>query len=543
MPDERTPEAATPPAKIVVLSGLSEGRTFEFVGERAGIGRDDDNAVRFEDVSVSHHHSVIERVSTVFNLRDLASINGTFVNGRRISETVLRDGDLIRFGGVDARFEQPSSVGRAPGMATATTPAIEYKPAPGDFGAVTTYKIVGADGRVYGPVGATQVRNWIAQCWANAQTWVPSEKGRRWRRLAEFPEFADAFASQRSAGPVVGVPPDDALWSGTLKIGPSPESIEKLTTFQTDEAVAGEEPSVAGMVWPLVVILVAIGGWLVVAYQFIWWPFTPDAPLRRFARAVDERILLDPAFSAATAAEDAKDNSELLKQSGMLVDRYPSSAQAHYILGVAYSRVPDLTKATKEFQRAVELKDDYADAWNNLGWAQTQRGNLADAVAAFERTIKLTPDDAQAWSNLGRALAGMGRDNEAITAYRKAIDLDAGYAQAHYNLGTALAKQRNFREAIESLRQAIRLKPDFAEAWFNLGVVTQMQGLDDGALVFYQQAVKLRPGYADAWGGLVKAYIKLGQQDKASEAAAQIQKLDPAKAEALAEELRRIAPR
>ena len=51
------------------------------------------------------------------------------------------------------------------------------------------FKIIGADGRQYGPVSADQLRQWIAQGRANAQSLVQAEGSAEWKRLGEFPEF------------------------------------------------------------------------------------------------------------------------------------------------------------------------------------------------------------------------------------------------------------------------------------------------------------------------------------------------------------------
>ena len=58
------------------------------------------------------------------------------------------------------------------------------------------YKIVGADGRQYGPVNEDQIRRWIAEGRANAQTQVLAEGAMQWKPLAAFPEFAAAFGQQ-----------------------------------------------------------------------------------------------------------------------------------------------------------------------------------------------------------------------------------------------------------------------------------------------------------------------------------------------------------
>jgi len=60
------------------------------------------------------------------------------------------------------------------------------------------YKIIGADGKEYGPVTTEQLRQWIAQGRANAQTRTLSENGTDWQPLGSQPEFANAFAAATS---------------------------------------------------------------------------------------------------------------------------------------------------------------------------------------------------------------------------------------------------------------------------------------------------------------------------------------------------------
>ncbi len=62
------------------------------------MGRHPNNTMRLVDREVSKEHCVIERVGNTYLLRDLNSSNGTFVNGRKIRELRLRDGDEISLG-------------------------------------------------------------------------------------------------------------------------------------------------------------------------------------------------------------------------------------------------------------------------------------------------------------------------------------------------------------------------------------------------------------------------------------------------------------
>jgi hypothetical protein len=67
------------------------------------------------------------------------------------------------------------------------------------------YKIVGADGREYGPVSAAQLRQWIAEGRANSQTKVQTDGSPEWVLLGILAEFADAFASAVPPPPIATV--------------------------------------------------------------------------------------------------------------------------------------------------------------------------------------------------------------------------------------------------------------------------------------------------------------------------------------------------
>ncbi len=77
------------------------------------------------------------------------------------------------------------------------------------------YKIIGADQKEYGPVSAEQVRRWIAEGRANAQTLVRPEDGADWQPLGQIPEFADVAGFGSSAAPAAE--PTTGLSSETLE--------------------------------------------------------------------------------------------------------------------------------------------------------------------------------------------------------------------------------------------------------------------------------------------------------------------------------------
>ena len=65
------------------------------------------------------------------------------------------------------------------------------------------YKIIGADGKEYGPITAEQLKQWIAEGRANRQTKILPEGGTEWRTLAEIPELAAALPISPLPTPVM----------------------------------------------------------------------------------------------------------------------------------------------------------------------------------------------------------------------------------------------------------------------------------------------------------------------------------------------------
>jgi pSer/pThr/pTyr-binding forkhead associated (FHA) protein len=105
-PEEADEEAAAAledlgvkgPALIVRSGGGRSGETFYPQGERTTIGRSPDCEIFLDDVTVSRKHAVVLQRDGTFLVEDLGSLNGTFLNRRRIESGELADGDELQIG-------------------------------------------------------------------------------------------------------------------------------------------------------------------------------------------------------------------------------------------------------------------------------------------------------------------------------------------------------------------------------------------------------------------------------------------------------------
>jgi tetratricopeptide (TPR) repeat protein len=121
------------PPYLAVESGKDEGKRFVLLEGETSIGRSIDNDVILTDISVSRKHLKIEMKGDTLLLKDLGSGNGSLLNGQRVRDTVLKDGDRIEIGETIMVIQAPRLPASALPLARApssvmTSPALSGPP-------------------------------------------------------------------------------------------------------------------------------------------------------------------------------------------------------------------------------------------------------------------------------------------------------------------------------------------------------------------------------------------------------------------------------
>lgn len=97
--DQATVDALRPgTALLVVLRGPNTGARFLLDDASVSSGRHPDSDIFLDDVTVSRKHAVFTREGNEFSVRDVGSLNGTYLNRERIDESVLHTGDEVQIG-------------------------------------------------------------------------------------------------------------------------------------------------------------------------------------------------------------------------------------------------------------------------------------------------------------------------------------------------------------------------------------------------------------------------------------------------------------
>jgi predicted O-linked N-acetylglucosamine transferase (SPINDLY family) len=191
----------------------------------------------------------------------------------------------------------------------------------------------------------------------------------------------------------------------------------------------------------------------------------------------------------------------------------PDFHQAFNNLGILLLSRERFAQAAEAFRGA--LPSGQAEPHNNLANALQGQRRFAEAVQEYQSAIQLRPDYAEAFCNLAAALRELGRLEDSIAAADRAASLRPTMAEAHLARALALIKGRQWDRAIKALEQALHINPKLAEAHLSQGNVLAKLDQPDQAIDAYQRAIDLDPTLATAHADMGNALRDRGELDQA----------------------------
>jgi serine/threonine protein kinase/tetratricopeptide (TPR) repeat protein len=232
---------------------------------------------------------------------------------------------------------------------------------------------------------------------------------------------------------------------------------------------------------------------------------------RAYAGIADCYITL-PFFSKVNP-DECRQNAKLAASKALEIDN--DVAEAHVSLGVLLMSEGKITEAKNEFQRAMRLDPNYANAphWY-ANSVLVPLGQFDEAITQFNRALELDPLSAAINVNRGNAYAMARRYPEAIAQLRKTIELDPGFSYGHGILGYAFDVSGQYDQAIRECEKAYELSHDF-HVLAVLGHAYALKGDREKALQLLKQLQDLEQQGSVWHYGFAMVYVALGDKNEA----------------------------
>jgi tetratricopeptide (TPR) repeat protein len=198
-----------------------------------------------------------------------------------------------------------------------------------------------------------------------------------------------------------------------------------------------------------------------------------------------------------------------------LAQQYPDTVAFLDFLGIAYMGLKKYDQCIASYQKALQIKPDFAEAHNNIGAALRAKGQLNDAISCFRQALKFKPSYAEALNNLGIAQQQNRALDGAIESFEAVLRIAPNSAEIYFNLGSAQKEKGKLVQAIKSFENGLLLNPNHAEALNHLGNIQQTLGQLENAFANYKKAILLKPDLAEAYLSLGSVYVAQGNMDDA----------------------------
>jgi tetratricopeptide (TPR) repeat protein len=208
--------------------------------------------------------------------------------------------------------------------------------------------------------------------------------------------------------------------------------------------------------------------------------------------------------------------------------------------------VPLYEQAIQKYQKAVEIKHDLHEAYNNWGLAlyylAELRGDVSlyeQAIQKYQKAVEIKHDFHEAYCSWGNALSNLARlkgdeslYEQAIQKYQKAVEIKPDYEDAYNNWGNRLSDlarlkgdESLYEQAIQKYQKAVEIKPDHDKAYYNWGNrlsdLAKLKGdesLYEQAIQKYQKSLEFNPKDDGAYLNIACAYALMKRASEACQA-------------------------
>jgi tetratricopeptide (TPR) repeat protein len=194
----------------------------------------------------------------------------------------------------------------------------------------------------------------------------------------------------------------------------------------------------------------------------------------------------------------------------------PIRALEAFDAGERALRAARYSQAIVSLDRAIALRDDYADAYLMRGRANMAQGRPLSAIPDFDRVIELRPRDPLALLDRGSAQLDIQEYNKALSDFTRALELDPKLDMAYNLRGVTLRAMGQKEKGLEDLTRAVALR-ETMDNLFQRASTFQSLGRHEEAIGDLTKVITFQPSSAQAYFARSLSYRALGNEAQAAQ--------------------------
>ena len=226
----------------------------------------------------------------------------------------------------------------------------------------------------------------------------------------------------------------------------------------------------------------------------------------------------DPALAAGIAAHRSRDLAEALRQYEAALALNGEDAEALSLYGVALVHSGRVAEGEAPLLKAVEKAPDMPGLRLNLAEFYRATGQFDRAVAELKIVVERQPENVRAWTLLGEAHISQQEFQEAADALDSALQLDSGNHALALRLARAQAQAGHYPAAFYALEHADKINPNSPETLQVRLDIARANRDWNGLGGFAEQMIGLAPESASGWRDLAVSFYERGRIRAAMEA-------------------------
>jgi tetratricopeptide (TPR) repeat protein len=191
-----------------------------------------------------------------------------------------------------------------------------------------------------------------------------------------------------------------------------------------------------------------------------------------------------------------------------------SVANALYNRAIAHVKEKRLPQAIEDFERAIKLKSDDPDFYNQIGNVQAELGDLKKAILSLTKAIEIAPTE-QFYLERGIFYYKSSNYQSAISDYTQSIELGRKESDVFYNRGLVFKDQGEFAKALADFKRAAEIAPDDSDTQYNIADMHLSLEEYPAAKAEFDRLIEIDPDRLDVHSLRGFAELQLGNTEAA----------------------------